>query len=136
MATEENKALALRWMNEIWQGANPESIKEILAPDFVFNYAFPGVKPDREAYKQAIDMFTAGFPDIKFTTEDMIAEGDKVAVHWKGQGTHKGEFWGCAPTGQQVTMRGISIIRIEGGKIAEEWGYTDISDIMQEIGGS
>lgn len=134
MSTEENKALVSRWMNEIWQEVNPVTINEILAPDFSFNYGPPGIKPDREAYKQTIDSIFAGFPDVKFTTEDIVAEGDKVAVHWMGQGTHTGEFWGIPPTGKQVAMRGISIIRIEGGKIVEEWGYMNTSDVMQLLG--
>lgn len=134
MSIEETKALANRWMKEIWQEANPASMDELLAPAYFFNYAPPGVKPNREAYKQGINSFHAGFPDITFTTEDMIAEGDKVAVHWKGQGTHNGEFWGVPPTGRKVAVGGISIIRIEGSKIVEEWGYIDTLGLMQQLG--
>ena len=82
-----------------------------------------GVEPDREVYKQEVNSYFVGFPDLQYTIEDMVAEGDKVAVRWTGRGTHKGEFWGVAPTGKEATMRGISIIRIEGGKILEEWAY-------------
>jgi len=82
MSIEENKALANRWMKEIWQEANPASMNELLSPDFLFNYAPSGVEPNREAYKQGINSFHVGFPDIKWTSEDIIAEGDKVAVHW------------------------------------------------------
>lgn len=134
MSIEENKALANRWMKEIWQEANPTSMNELLIPDFYFSYAPPGVKPNREVYKESIDSIHAGFPDIIFTAEDMMAEGDKVAVHWKGHGTHKGEFWGVPPSGNEVMMGGISIIRIEGTKIVEEWGYIDTLGLMQQIG--
>ncbi|KYK30682.1 MAG: hypothetical protein AYK19_17980 [Theionarchaea archaeon DG-70-1] len=134
MSIEENKALANRWMKEIWQEANPASMDELLSPDFFFNYAPSGVEPNREAYKQGINSFHVGFPDIKWTSEDIIAEGDKVAVHWKGQGTHKGEFWGVPPTGERVTVGGISIIHIEGSKIVEEWGYIDIMGLMEQLG--
>lgn len=123
MTVEENKAIARRWMEEIWQEASAAAVDELLAPDFVFHYAPPGAEPDREAYKQMLDDMLASLPDIEFTTEDIVVGEDKVAVHWIGRGTHKGEFWGAAPTGEQVTMRGISILRIEGGRIVEEWGY-------------
>lgn len=135
MSVEENKALANRWMKEVWQEVNTASIDELLAPNYNFNYAPPGVEPNREVYKQGVDSFHAGFPDIKWTTEDVVAEGDKVAVHWKGKGTHKGEFWGVPPTGKKVTIGGISIIRIEGSKIVEEWGYIDTMGLMVQLGG-
>lgn len=134
MSIEENKALANRWMKEVWQEANPASMDELLPPDYNFNYGPPGVEPNREVYKQGVHSFHAGFPDIKWTTEDVVAEGDKVAVHWKGQGTHKGEFWGVPPTGKKVTVGGISIIRIEGNKIVEEWGYIDTMGLMGQLG--
>jgi steroid delta-isomerase-like uncharacterized protein len=131
---EQTKAIAQRWMDEIWQKAGPSAMDEILASDFTFNYAAPGVKPDREGYKQTLRDIYAGFPDIKFTTEDIVVEGDKAAVYWKGRGTHKGQYWGIAPTGKQVTMAGISIINAAGGKIVEEIGYTNMMELMQELG--
>ena len=134
MSTEENKAIARRWMEEVWQKASPAAIDELLAANFVFNYPPPGVEPDRKAYKQTVNEYFVGCPDLQFTTEDMVAEGDKVAVHWTGRGTHKGEFWGIAPTDKQVTMRGISIIRIAGGKIVEEWGYMNTLDLLKQLG--
>ena len=136
MSLEENKAVARRWMEEIWQKASPAAIDELLAPNFVFNYPPPGVEGNREAYKQIVkDLFT-GFPDLKWTTADMVAEGDKVAVHWKGRGTHKGEWWGIPPTGKQATPSGISIIRIAGGKLVEEAGYGNMGEMVQQLGAS
>ena len=134
MSVEINKALARRWMKEIWQKANPAAIDELLAPDIFFNYTRPGVKPNREAYKQEVNSYLIGFPDLQYTIEDIIAEGNKVAVRYVGRGTHKGEFWGIAPTGKKVTMRGISIIRIEGGKIVEEWVYNDYMGLTYQFG--
>ena len=64
----------------------------------------------------------------------MVAEGDKVAVHWKGTATHKGEFFGIAPTGKRVTIAGTSIIQIVGGKIIREVGYMDTLGVLQQIG--
>ena len=134
MSVEENKAVTRRWMDEVWQNANEAAIDDLLADNFVFNYASPGTKPDREGYKQAVKGPRASFPDIEFTTEEMVAEDDKVAIYWKGTATHKGEFFGIAPTGKRVTVQGISIIQIVDGKIVREVGYMDTLGVLQQIG--
>ncbi len=134
MSTEENKALVRRWGEEVWGKGNLAAIDELLAADIVFNYPPPGVAPNREAYKQTVTMYHVALPDIQYTVEDMIAEGDKVAVRWTGRGTQKGEFMGIAPTGKQVTITGNSILRIAGGKIVEEWTEEDILGVLQQLG--
>jgi predicted ester cyclase len=76
----------------------------------------------------------ASFAHMNCTAEDIIAEGDKVAIRWSWRGIHKGEYMGIAPTGKQVTMTGISILRIVGGKIVEEWGESDNLGFMEQLG--
>jgi len=76
----------------------------------------------------------APFADVHAAVEDMITEGDKVVLRWTWGGTHTGEFWGVPPTGMQVTVTGISILRIEGGKIVEEWGEMDNMGLMAQLG--
>lgn len=134
MSVERNKAIARQWMDEVWQNTSETAIDELLADNFVFNYASPGTKPDKEGYKHAIKEPRTSFPDIQFTTEAMVAEGDEVAIYWKGSATHKGEFFGIAPTGKRVTVAGISIIQIVDGKIVREVGYTDMLGVLQQIG--
>jgi predicted ester cyclase len=73
--------------------------------------------------------------DVHSTTEDMVAEGDKVAIRWTWRGTHnKGEHIGVTPTGKQAMITGISILRIAGGKIVEEWGEMDTLGFMEQLG--
>jgi steroid delta-isomerase-like uncharacterized protein len=134
MSAEETKAVAQRWMDEVWQKASTAAMDDILASDFTFNYATPGVKPDRESYKQMVNDSHSSFPDVQFTTEDMVVEGEKAAIHWKGRGTHKGQLGGIPPTGKQVTLAGISIICVAGGKIIEEVGYSNMMELIQELG--
>ena len=134
MSIEENKALAGRWLDEVWNKVNLTAVDELCTTDFTFSYAEPGVSNDREGYKQTVIMLTSGVSDLKITLEDMVAEGDKVAVRWKGSSKHTGEFMGMPPTGKQLAMTGISIIRIEGGKIVEEWGEMDMMGLMQQLG--
>ncbi|MCP8314568.1 MAG: ester cyclase [archaeon] len=134
MSTDGNKAIARRWNEDVWSKRNLPAIDNLLAADFVFNYPPPNVKPNREVYKQVVKVYFVGFPDFKSTIEDMLAEGDKVAVRWTGRGTHKGEFMGVDPTGKMVKITGISILRITGGKIVEEWTEMDNLGAMQQLG--
>ncbi len=79
-------------------------------------------------------MYLSAFPDMRVTVEDVIAEADKVVTRWTIRGTHRGELMGIAPTDEQVEIEGITIQRIEGGKIAEEWERYDNLGTMQQIG--
>lgn len=134
MSTEENKVLGRRWIEEIWGKGNLAVVDEILASNFVFHYAPPGVAPDREGYKQTLTMYRTSSPDMHYTVDDMVAEGDKVAIRWAGKGTHRGDLMEIAPTGKKVTITGISIIRIAGGKIVEEWTEQDMLGVLQQLG--
>jgi predicted ester cyclase len=135
MSTEENKAIARRWNDEIYDKRSLAAIDELFATNFVWHYAPPGVAPDREGYKQEnVTNLGASFGDVHCTIEDMVAEGDKVAVRWSWRGTHKGEYMGIAPTGKEMTITGISILRIVGSKIVEEWGEADNLGFMQQLG--
>lgn len=84
--------------------------------------------------KEHIDMFEAAFPRYQLRAEDMIAEGDKVAVRATFQGTHKGVLMGIAPTGKQVTISLMLIYRIANGKIIEHWMNADQLGLMQQLG--
>ena len=134
MSIEENKALAGRWLDEIWNKVNLAAVDELCTTNFTFSYAAPGVSNDREGYKQTVIMLTSGVSDLKVTLEDMVAEGDKVAIRWKGSSKHTGEFMGMPPTGKQLAMTGINIIRIKDGEIIEEWGEMDMMGLMQQLG--
>ena len=133
MSLEENKAIARRWNDEIWNKGNLAAIDELMASNFVWRTAPPGMASDLASFKQYVASLSS-FSEIKCVTEDMVAEGDKVAVRWNWSGKHTGEYMGIAPTGKRVTMMGISIIRIAGGKIAEEWDEQDNLGFMEQLG--
>lgn len=78
-------------------------------------------------------MFRAAFPDMHDTIEDMLAEGDKVAVRVTVQGTHRGEFQGIAPTGRQISFAGFAIFRVVDGKIVENRALNDRQGLMQQL---
>jgi len=135
MSTEENKALVRRTFFEAWNKGDLTAIAETHAEDYVYNDpAAPQIR-DREGFKQLIVMYRAAYPDIEFTLEDQIAEGDKVVTRWYAIGTHEGELMGIAPTGIRGSgVTGISIERIAGGKIVETWTNWDTLGMLQNLG--
>lgn len=100
MSIEENKAIARRGWEEIWNKGN----------------------------------LTTAFPDLHFTIEDQIAEGDKVVNRVIARGTHQGELMGIPPTGKQVIVTGITIDRIVGGKLEASWANWDFLGPLQQFG--
>lgn len=132
----ENKAIVRRLWEEFIDKGNLGIADEIIADNFVNYGILPAgeVMRGREAVKQYMTMLHKAFPDGHFAIEDQIAEGDKVVTRWRFHGTHKGEFQGIAPTGKQVTMTGIEILRLAGGKVVEDWDNFDALGMMQQLG--
>jgi steroid delta-isomerase-like uncharacterized protein len=135
MSTEENKAVVRRFnelIGEFWRTGDADALDEVLAPEFVYHQ--PRTPPDLESFKQFLLMFRAAFPDMRYTVEDLIAEGDKVVDRLTWQGTHQGELMGIPPTGNTVTVREMHISRIAEGKIMERWGQPDMLGMMRQLG--
>jgi len=108
--------------------------EELLAGDFVDHNPLPGLAPNRDGFKQSFAVFRQAFPDSAYKIEDMIAEGDKVAVRFAANGTHKGVLMGIPPTGKRVSMTGVDIFRLTNGRIAEFWLSWDQLGMMQQLG--
>jgi len=87
-----------------------------------------------ENYKQHVSAFSSAFPDLHFTIDDMVAEGDKIALRVTATGTNKGAFRGIPPTNKKVTVEMIQIDRIVGGKFVEGWSRYDTLGLMQQLG--
>jgi len=85
-------------------------------------------------FKQFFNAYYDAFPDIHWTLDDLVVEGDKVAVRCTVTGTHKGEFMGIPPTNKKVKVQAFAIDRVVGGKIVEEWGISDTLGLMQQLG--
>ncbi len=132
-STEENKALVHRFLEEVIGKGNLAVADELLAP--TYTYHAPGMEVQSPAaMKQVFTMLRTAFPDWYETVEDLFAEGDKVVFRVIGHGTHQGDFMGIPPTGKRVTMHGIDIVRLEGGKLAEHWAIFDQLGMMQQLG--
>ena len=131
MSVEKNKALARRYQEEVWGKGDLALIDELLAPDFVDHSLPAGMDPGFSGARRAVQGALDAFPDGQWTVEDLIAEGDKVVIRWKMDATHEHEFRGIAPVGKPVTIKGITILRIVGGKIAERWVNWDSMALRQ-----
>src|SRR5829696_4198248 len=123
MSVGENKAVVRREQEELWNHTGDLHAAEEL---FAAGQA--------QAAKQQVADFRRGFPDVVSTIEDIIAEGEKVVAHWRSRATHQGAYMGTPPSGKEVEFTGISVYRIEEGKIAESWNIEDQFGLMQQIG--
>jgi steroid delta-isomerase-like uncharacterized protein len=134
--SEQNKALAKRVIEEVLNERKLEVIDELYAANCVINDpSVPGGKTTGpKGYRQFIEIYLAAFPDLHFTINDQISDGDKVVTRWTGTGTHKGALMGIAPTGKRATVTGITISRFQGGKVVEGWGNADNLGILQQLG--
>jgi len=131
VSLEENKAVVRR-LYKAFDKRNLGLLDELVAHDYIDH---PRQFRGRESYKQHLTTFFKSFPDSHETIEDIIAEGDRVWVHVKGIGTHKGEFRGIAPTGKKIKWGAVSIWRIVDGKIAEMWcAVVDELDSYKQLG--
>ena len=134
MSTEDNKALVHRYVEEFVDRGNFGLSDEIFAPNFVRYDAGPDQVSRVEDLKHFFAMLHSGFPGFQSTIEDLLSEGDKVALRFTFRGIHQGEFMGIAPTGKEVTMSGIEILRIADGKLVEMWNQEDVLGMMRQLG--
>jgi steroid delta-isomerase-like uncharacterized protein len=133
MSTQEREIVVLRWI-EAWNLQDLDASAELLEPEFVRHDAnLPDV-----VGPQAQRAFLAGvfrsFPDIRVDPQQIIAQGDLVAVRLTVQGTHRGEFLGVPATGQEVKIQSVDVFRVPDSKIAEQWVLMDALGLMQQLG--
>jgi steroid delta-isomerase-like uncharacterized protein len=133
MGVEENKACVRRYVEEALNKGNMAVVYECLSPDWVYRGPF-GEYKGPEAFIQIIAMMRKAFPDLHYTFDDIIAEGDRAAARFTMTGTFKGEFMGMAPTGKQVKMTGAYFYRFKNGKEVEALPFMDSTAMYQQMG--
>ena len=132
--SQENIATSKRGLEESFNRGNLDVIDQDTTEDFVNHDPIMGDQ-DRESSKQQIAGYRQAFPDIHIAIEDIFAAGDKVVMRWTGRGTFENEFMGLKPTQEEGDpVRGITIDRYEGGKIAESWTQWETLTFMRNIG--
>jgi steroid delta-isomerase-like uncharacterized protein len=134
--SKQNTALVRRAVEEVWNRGNYATLGDLVASDIVIHASRPGEEIHGPAgVRQFYTTLRAAFPDISFTIEDQIAEGDRVVTRWSARATHAGEFQGIPPTGKQVQLAGIDIDRIANGKVIECWPIADELHLLQQLEG-
>jgi steroid delta-isomerase-like uncharacterized protein len=131
--SEQNKTLARRWFEDMFNRGDLDAANEILSAEFV-DHLPREEERGLEELKHYVSIYRTAFPDIQDTVGDIVAEGDKVVVRWMSHGTHEGEFMGIAPTGRHVTFTGMRLFRISEKKIAESWVNIDERGLQEQLG--
>lgn len=134
MSTENNKHLVKRFNDEFIIGGRSASADELLAANFVDHTAMPGMSSGPAGVKQFFALLKAAFPDLRVMIYDQVAEGDKVVTRKAFLATHQGDFMGIPPTGKEVTISVIDIIRLANGQMVEHWAVVDQLGLMQQLG--
>ena len=136
MSTEGNKAIARRFYEELFSEGNLAVADEIIAPDYcdVGPGAIPGLPAGPEGSKMLVMVYRNAFPDIRFTVEEQVAEGDIVVTRWAATGTHEGALAGFPATGKPVTVVGVAVDRVVDGKLVVGWDISDRYSMFQQLG--
>jgi len=133
--SEQNKTNVRRLFEEVWNKGQMPVADELLAPSYTHHdSSTPDVGRGPESEKKRVTLYRNAFPDIRFTIEDMLAEGETVVARWSCRGTHKGQLNGIAPTGKQFNITGVSIARFTNGKMFEGYVNWDALGLMQQLG--
>lgn len=131
--TDRNKEFVARMLDGSINGRNADLLDDYMSTDYVHHGA-DGTETGREMHKAASRLYFVAFPDAKFHMLDQIGEGDKVVTRWRFTGTHKGPLEALPPTGNSVDLTGISIYRIEGGRVVEGWEASNALLFLQQLG--
>ena len=135
MSAEENKAVVRRYIEEVWNRHNIDAADELVSPDYL-NHA-----PSAEEYrhgiagvKHSLNWLFSVFPDHRYDIEDAAADGDTVAVRGTCSGTHEGELWDIAPTGERFAVQQSHWFRVSDGKVTEHWAVRDDLGMLKQLG--
>lgn len=133
---DENKAVVRRYVDQVQNKGNIDSVERFIAADATDHTPPPGVPGTREGATQVFRMIRAGFPDHDASIIHIVAEGDLVAVYKTFTGTHTGEFLGVPATGKRATIRVMDFVRVQDGKITDHWNIVDVAGLMAQLGAS
>lgn len=134
LSSQELKAINDRFFEEVINNRNFSIMEEFIAPEYVMHGAQPPVEGP-EGFRQLGERVLITFPDIHFTVDDFVTDGEKMVVRWTARGTQKGAFGQIPPTGKEVSWSGISITRVNSeGKSLEDWQIEETLSILMQLG--
>ncbi len=133
--SEENTAIVRRFYDEVMGKGDFDALNQLVAPDFVdHGESMMGSPQGREALRQSIVAMHSSFPDFNVTIDDTIADGEMVGIRGTMKCTHQGKFMNVAPTGNELTWKGLAMFRVVDGKIVARWFNSDSLNILQQVG--
>jgi len=132
--SEDNKSIIRRFIEEVWNQGDLSVADQLLSANYSHHdNATPDFGSGPENEKKRVNLYRTAFPDLRFTIDDMIAEGEMVTTRWTCHATHRGPLSAIAPTGKAVTISGITINRVAQGKIVEGWVNWDALGMLQQL---
>jgi steroid delta-isomerase-like uncharacterized protein len=133
--TEQSKALIRRYAEEVWNQGNLNAIDDLFAPEHVYHDpVLTGLASGPEGVREKCRTYMQAFPDGRVACDELLAEGDLVALLWTYSGTHTGDMLGIAPTGRRAEAQGVHLCRIREGKIVETTVTWNALDFLQQLG--
>lgn len=132
---DDSGRIARRFL-QVWTPGNLDLLEKLADPDIVVDYAhFDEPIHGVDAFRRTLEESFRDFPDLVTTVHAVVAQGDRAAVEWSYEGTHReGELYGVEPEGTRVRVRGMSLYRVRDGRVVEERGVADILGLMVQLG--
>ncbi|WP_162942396.1 ester cyclase [Desertimonas flava] len=129
----ENKGIVERFHHRLWGDGDASVIDEVVAPDAVTHWG-DSESNTIEAMRADVERYFAGFTDVSTGIDDLLGDDDKVVLRWSTTGRHTGPYGKVAPTGKTITMEGVDVYRLAGGRIVEAWSMWDGLSVYQQLG--
>jgi steroid delta-isomerase-like uncharacterized protein len=134
MDSTAHKTVVRSLFDQVLNRGRLEMIDACFAEDFVEHNPVPGQKAGREGVKHRVSALRAAFPDVRFVLDEVVAEGEIVAVRYRWEATHSGTFLGIPATGRRVAVRGMDFYRFQNGRVAEHWDNMDELSMLSQLG--
>ena len=134
MSAEQNKSIVRRWVEEGWNKRNTALIDELFTPNFYQHETGPETVNSSETLKPFVTGYLSAFPDLQFTIDDLIAEGDKVVWRFTASGHQNGPLMGAPASGKAISVTGTITFRLENSRMAEAWLNLDVLGLLQQVG--
>jgi steroid delta-isomerase-like uncharacterized protein len=133
LVSDANKAAMKQFFERVYNQGDVAFLDELTSPEFV-SHDRGNPTNDREGVKEIVAAIKAAFPDVVFTADDVIGEGDRVAARFTMRGTQTGEFMGMPPTNKPIVVTGIDIVRFEDGRAVEHWHEWSGMELLEQLG--
>jgi len=132
--TDSNKDLIRRLFDDVWNGGRLGLLDTLVGAAYVDHNPSPGQVAGAAGVKAKVESLRAAFPDLRFTLEELVGEGEIVAARYSWRGTHRGSFLGIAPTGKTILVRGMDFYRLRERRIVEHWDNVDELGMLSQLG--